>query len=215
MAKKKKSRFRIRYLLILLIMYFLYKILVVSLPIGKAHISYSREVTERKKNEIGKIVKKTGLDDLEELKDSIESLRWVEVVDLRRNILSRLKIVVAPRVPVVRIAGAGGKVIDKKGFVFNADNADSLPAVELNNGISSEEIARAIGIFEILTSLTIDKMQIDRGGVRTKCSNLEVIWGNDEFKRKHEILRSILGNNISEFKGRLDFRFKNMVILRR
>jgi len=110
LAKKKKSRFRIRYLLILLIMYFLYKVLVVSLPIEKAHISYSREVTENKKNEIGKIVKKTGIEDLRALKDSIESLSWVELVDLRRNILSRLKIIVTPRVPVVRIAGVEGKV---------------------------------------------------------------------------------------------------------
>jgi hypothetical protein len=49
LAKKKKSRFRVRYLLILLIMYFLYKILVISLPIEKAHISYSKEVTENKR----------------------------------------------------------------------------------------------------------------------------------------------------------------------
>ncbi len=196
-------------------MYFLYKVLVVSLPIEKAHISYSREVTENKKNEIGKIVKKTGIEDLRALKDSIESLSWVELVDLRRNILSRLKIIVTPRVPVVRIAGVEGKVIDKEGFVFSADKTDSLPLVELGKGVSSEKISQAIRIFQILTALNIDKMHINRGDVRTKCSNFEVIWGNDEFERKYEILKCILGNNISEFSGKLDFRFKNMVVLRR
>ncbi|MBN1694650.1 cell division protein FtsQ/DivIB [candidate division WOR-3 bacterium] len=215
MAKKKKSIFRVRYLLILVIMCFLYRILVISLPIEKAHISYEREVTENKKNEIGNIVKKTGIGDLRSLRDSIESLTWVEVVDLRRNILSRLKIVVTPRVPVVRIAGAKDKVIDEEGFIFSDDRADSLPIVVLGKGVSGEEIAQALRILEILTALNIDKMRINRGDVITKCSNFEVIWGNDKFERKYEILKRILGDNISEFSGKIDFRFKNMVVLRR
>jgi len=215
LAKKKKSRFRVRYLLILLIMYFLYRILVISLPIEKAHISYSKEVTENKKNEIGKIVKKTGIDNLRALKDSIEYLTWVESVDLRRNILSRLKIVVTPRVPVVRIAGVGEKVIDKEGFIFSTDKTDSLPVVEVDKEVSSEKIAQALRILEILTALNIDKMRINHGDVITKCSNFEVIWGNDEFERKYEILKRILGDNISEFGGKIDFRFKNMAVLRR
>jgi hypothetical protein len=195
--------------------YFLYKILVVSLPVGKAHISYSMEVTENKKNEIGKIVKKTGLDDLKELKDSIESLSWVESVDLNRNILSKLKILVAPRVPVARVNGAGGNVIDKKGFIFNADNVGSLPIVELDEGVSSQEIIQAIRIFKIVSSFTIDKIVINSKGIRTKCSDFEVIWGSDEFERKYDILKCLLGDNTSEFKGKFDFRFKNMVVLRR
>jgi hypothetical protein len=197
-------------------MYFLYKILIVSLPIGKAHISYSGGVTEKKKSEIGKIVTKTGLDDLKALKDSIESLSWVASVDLRKNILSKLKILVTPRVPVVRIADNDGKAVDKEGFIFNADNADSLPVVELEKGVSSEEVAQAIGIFKIVTSFTINKMQISSEGLTTKCSNLEVIWGKDEFERKYEMLKLLLGKDISEFRGRrLDFRFENMVVLRR
>lgn len=196
-------------------MFFLYKILAVSLPIGKAHISYSMEITENKKKEIGEIFKKTGLDDLKELKDSIESLPWVSSVRLSRNILGRLNIIVTPRVPVFRIAGNGGKVIDKEGFIFNSDKADSLPKVQLGKGVSNKEIAMALGIFGILKELNIDEMRISSRGVRTKCSNLEVIWGKDEFERKYEILKYILGNNISEFKGELDFRFKNMAVLRR
>ena len=215
MAKKKKSIFRVRYLLILLVMYFLYRILVISLPIEKAHISYSREVTENKKNEIGNIVKRTGIGDLRALKDSIESLSWVASVGLKRNILSRLKIIVNPRVPAVQIAGAKDKVIDKEGFVFSDDKADSLPVVELGKGVTSEKIAQAIRNLEILTSLNMDKMRINRDDVITKCSNFEVIWGNDDFERKYEILKRILGDNISEFSGKLDFRFKNMVVLRR
>jgi len=196
-------------------MYFLYKILIVSLPIGKAHVSYSKGVTEKRKEEIGKIVKRTGLDDLNELKDSIESLPWVSSVHLGRNILGRLRIVVSPRVPRVRIAGSKDKVIDKEGFIFNYDITDSLPMVELSKGAQSEDIAKALGIFGILTEFNIDKVQIDRGKVKTKSSNCEVIWGNDGFVRKYEILKRILGDNISEFKGTLDFRFKNMVVLRR
>lgn len=215
MAKKKKSIFRIRYLLILLIMYFLYKILVVSLPIGKAHISYSMEVTEDRKKEIGEIFKKTGLDDLNELKDSIESLSWVSSVHLSRNILSRLNIIVTPRVPVVRIADTDGKVIDKEGFIFIDDKADSLPVVKISKAITSEEIEQALGIFKILKGFNIDKVQITYCGVRTKISGFEVIWGNDEFVRKYEILKYILRDNIGEFKGKIDFRFKNMVVLRR
>ena len=215
MAKKKKSIFRIRYLLILLMIYFLYKILVVSLPIGKAHVSYSMEVTEDRKKEIGKIFKETGIDDLNELKNSIKSLPWVRSVHLRRNILSRLNIVVTPRVPVVRIADKDGKVIDKEGFIFIDDKADSLPMVKISKTITSEEIEQALGIFEILKEFNVDKVHIAGGGVRTKISNFEVIWGNDEFVRKYEILRVILRDNIDEFKGKIDFRFKNMVVLRR
>jgi len=215
LAKKKKSRFKIRYLLILILMYFLYKILMVSLPVDKAHISYSQEVTEARKNEIGKIVKKIELDDLKELRESIESLSWVESVSLHRNILSKLKIEVTPRVPVVRIAGTSGKVLDREGFAFDSDRADSLPIVELSEGVKEKEIAQAIRIFKIVTSFTIDEMQVNCGEVRTKCSNFEVVWGNDEFERKYEILKRIVRNNKSEFKGRLDFRFKDMVILRR
>lgn len=215
MAKKRKSRFRIRYLLVLLLIYFLYRILVVSLPVGKAHISYSGKVPERKKNEVGRIVKKTGVDDLNELKDSLESLPWVESVGLSRSILSRLKIVVVPRVPMLRMASGVGKVIDNNGFIFNYDNVDSLPMVKISEGISSKEIAQALGILGILREFEIDKVVINHDGVRTWISNVEILWGNDEFLRKKEIFKSILRNNISEFKGKLDFRFKNMVVLRR
>ncbi len=196
-------------------MYFLYKILVISLPIGKAHVSYSMEVTENRKKEIGEIFKKTGLDDLNELKDSVESLPWVRSVRLRRNILSRLNIIVTPRVPVVRIADTDGKVIDKEGFIFVDVKADSLPMVKISRAITSEEVEQALGIFEILKGFNVDKVQITGGGVRTKISDSEVIWGNDEFVRKYEILRVLLRDNIGEFKGKIDFRFKNMVVLRR
>jgi cell division septal protein FtsQ len=195
--------------------YFLYKILVVSLPIGKAHVSYSMEVAEYRKKEIGKIFKETGIDDLNELKNLIESLPWVRSVHLRRNILSRLNIIVTPRVPVVRIADKDGKVIDKEGFIFIDDKADSLPMVKISKAITSEEIEQALGIFKILKEFNVDKVHITGGGVRTKISGFEVIWGNDEFVRKYEILRVILKDNIGEFKGKIDFRFKNMVVLRR
>jgi len=188
---------------------------MVSLPVDKAHVSYPREVTEARKNEVGKIVKKIELDDLKELKKSIESLSWVKSVNLHRNILSRLKIEVIPRVPVAQVAGISGKVLDKEGFVFNSDKFDSLPVVELAKGVKEEEIAQAIKIFKIVPLFEIDKMEIGSGEVRIKCSNFEVIWGSDEFERKYEILKRVLGNNKSEFKGRLDFRFKDMVILRR
>ena len=196
-------------------MYLLYKILVVTLPIGKVNLSYSAEVTEEKKKEIGKIVKKTGLDNLDELKNSIESLSWVDLVCLNRNILGRLKIIVVPRVPRVRIAGTGGKVMDNEGFIFNSNKSDSLPVVEIARGISREEVAKALGIFEVLNGFSIDDVKIGRGKVTTRSSKCEVIWGNDEFVRKYGVLKRILGDNISEFKGTLDFRFKNMVVLRR
>jgi len=53
---------------------------MVSFPVDEAHINYSQEVTEARKNEIGKTVKKIELDDLKELRESIESLSWVESV---------------------------------------------------------------------------------------------------------------------------------------
>ncbi len=188
---------------------------MVSFPVDEAHINYSQEVTEARKNEIGKTVKKIELDDLKELRESIESLSWVESVSLHRNILSKLKIEVTPRVPVVQIAGTSGKVLDREGLAFDSDRADSLPIVELAKEVGEKEVAQAIRIFKIVTSFTIDKMQVNSGEVRTKCSNFEVIWGNDEFERKYEILKRILGNNKDEFRGKLDFRFKDMVILRR
>jgi cell division septal protein FtsQ len=215
LAKKRKSRFRIRYLLILLVLYFLYRILIISLPIGKASVSYSGDITEKKKSEVGSIVKKVGIENLEELKNSIESLSWVELVVLERTILRELKISVVSRVPVVRVADAEGKVIDKKGVVFDFEKANSLPAVELSKGVSEKEIAQVIDIIEILDDFNINRIRINPQGVRTRCSNLNVEWGNDEFKRKYEILNLLLGDNMSDFKGKLDFRFKNMVVLRR
>ena len=215
MAKKKKSRFRIRYLLVLLVVYFLYRILMVSLPIGKASISYSGDVTENKKTEVGSMVKKVGIENLEELKNSIESLSWVESVNLKRTILRELKIRVVSRVPVVRVADTDGKVIDKNGVVFDYDKADSLPAVKLGKGVSEKEIAQVIYILEFLSNFDVDRISINPQGVRTKFSNLNVEWGVDGFKRKYEILNLLLGDNISDFKGELDFRFQNMVVLRR
>ncbi len=216
MAKKKKFRFKIRYILVLLLIYFLYKIFPFSLPVGNAHISYVREISEARKNEIGEIVKKVELDDLKELKKSIESIVWVESVSMRRNILGKLRIQVNPRVPVVRIAGTGTGVMDRKGFVFYTDEVNSLPEVEVKQGVPGEEVLQAIKIFKMMNSFTIDKMQIKSGEVRTKCSNFEVIWGDGDFEKKCEILKRILENDKeNRFKGRLDFRFKNMVILRR
>ncbi len=215
MAKKKKSRFKIRYILIILLIYFLYKIIIASLPVDKAYISYTREVTETRKDEIGKTVKKVGIEDLKELKKSVETLSWVESVNLHRNILRRLNIEVISRVPVARIEGSKGKVIDRQGLIFDSDESDSLPVVELNSEVGKEGIGRAIELFEIMSLSEIDKMEIRTGGVLTRYKNLEVIWGSDEFERKYDILKRILEKNKNEFKGRLDFRFKNMVILRR
>jgi cell division septal protein FtsQ len=216
LAKKKKFRFKIRYILILLLMYFLYKIYLVYRPVGNAHISYVRYVSEVRKSEVGEIVKKIELDDLKELKKTIESLVWVESVNMKRNILGNLKIQVFPRVPVVRVAGTEGKVFDTKGFIFDTDKVDSLPEVEVKQGVPAEEVLQAVRIFKIMDSFTIDKMQIKSGEVRTKCSNFEIIWGNEDFDKKYEILKRILQDDKnSQFKGRLDFRFKNMVILRR
>ena len=98
MTKKRKFKFRIRYLLILLALYFLYRLIMVSLPIGKASVSYSGDVTERKKTEVGSIVKEVGIENLKELKNSIESLSWVESVSLKRTILRELKIRVNSRI---------------------------------------------------------------------------------------------------------------------
>jgi cell division septal protein FtsQ len=215
LAKKKKSRFKIRYLFILLVVYFLYRILLISLPIGKASVSYPGDVTEKKKTEVGSIVKKVGIENLKELKNSIESLSWVESVGLKRTILRELKIRVVSRVPVARVANTDGKVIDRKGVIFDFDKTDSLPAVELDKGVLEKEIAQVIDILEFLSDFNVDRIRINPEGMRTKCSNLDIEWGTDGFKRKYEILEIILGDNISDFKGKLDFRFKNMVVLRR
>ena len=215
MAKKKKSRFKIRYLLIFLVLYFLYRILIVSLPIGKASVSYSGDVTESKKTEVGSVVKEVGIENMEGLKNSIEALSWVESASLKRTILRELKIRVNSRTPVVRVADTEGKVIDRKGIIFDFEKADSLPAVEVSKGVSDKQIAQVIDIIGILDDFDIDRIRINPEGVRTRCSNLNVEWGTDEFKRKHEILKLLLGDNISDFKGKLDFRFKNMVVLRR
>jgi cell division septal protein FtsQ len=189
---------------------------MVYLPVGKAHISYIYDVSDEKKEEVGKIIKRIELDDLKELKKSIESLIWVESVDMKRSILGNLKIQVNPRVPLVRIAGTDGRVLDTKGFIFNTDKIENLPEVEVEQEVSGEEVLQAVKIFKIMNSFTIDKMQIKSGEVRTKCSNFEVIWGNDDFEKKYEILRRILKDDENnQFKGKLDFRFKNMVILRR
>jgi len=215
LAKKKKSRFRIRYLLVLLVMYLLYRILMVSLPVGKASVSYLGDITERKKTEVGSLVKEMGIENLEELKNSIESLSWVESVDLKRTILRELKIHVNSRTPVMRVAGTNGKVIDKNGVVFDFEKANSLPEVELSKSVSEKKIAEVIDIIRILNDFNIGRIRINPEGVRTKCSNFSVEWGTDGFKRKYEIIKLLLGDNISDFKGELDFRFKNMVVLRR
>ena len=215
MAKKKKSIFKIRYFLILLALYFLCRILMAYLPVGKASINYSGDITEKGMVEVGGIVKKVGIDNLKELEDSIKSLSWVESAEFKRNILRELKIFVVSRVPVARVANIGGKVIDKEGNIFDFDRADSLVEVELSEGVSEREIARAIGILKFLPDFNIDRIRIDREGVRTESLNLDILWGNDEFKRKSEVMNVILGDNITAFKGTLDFRFKNMVVLRR
>jgi hypothetical protein len=201
--------------LIAFLIYFLYRIIIASLPVDKAYISYARKVSEGRKNEIGEVVKKVGLEDLKELKGSIETLSWVESVNLHRNILRKLNIEVIPRVPVAQIEGDRGKVVDRQGFIFNSDESDSLPIVKLTSEVQEGGISRAIELFEIIPLSEIDKMEIRPGGVITRYEDLKVFWGSGEFRRKYEILKHILEKNKKEFKGRLDFRFKNMVILRR
>jgi cell division septal protein FtsQ len=216
LAKKKKFKFKLRYILIILIVYFLFKALIAILPIEEAQISYLRDISEAKKSEAGEIVKKVGLDNLRELKSSIESLGWVESVSLKKNILGRLKIQVEPRLPVVKVAGLGGKVVDDEGFVFEAESPDSLPEVEAEKGVTREEISEAIKIFKIVKSFKIDRLRIKSGEVITRCSNFEVRWGNSDFEKKNKILERLLHEDKNnQFKGTLDFRFKNMVILRR
>ncbi len=215
MAKKKKSKFKIRYILILILIYFIYKIFIVSLPVDKARVSYSSEVAEIRKSQIGKIIKNIGFDDLKKLKKSIESLPWVESVKLHRNILNMLRVEVTPRIPVARVVGVGGKVIDKEGHIYDSETCDSLPMIDIAKEVKEDEIATAVRIFDIVTLFEIDKMEISSGGLRTKCSGVEVLWGTGDFERKYEIMKRILRSYKNEFKGKHDFRFKNMVVLRR
>jgi cell division septal protein FtsQ len=201
--------------MIILLLYFLYRIAIAFMPIDKACISYPREVTEGRKNEVAQIIKKVGLGNLKELEKSLESLSWVEEVSLSRNILRKLKIDVISRVPVARVEGLDEKVVDGQGFVFDADKSYTLPVVKLSSEVKKEGIHKVVELFDIIPLSEVDKIEVGKKGVLTRYKDLEIVWGSDEFDKKYEILKKILKNNKNEFKGRLDFRFKNMVILRR
>ena len=215
MAKKKKSRFKLRYILIILLIYFLYRIAIAFMPIDKACIIYPREVAESRKDEVAQIIKKVGLGNLKELEKSLESLSWVEEVSLSRNILRKLKIDVISRVPVARVEGSDKKVVDNKGVIFNADKSYTLPVIKLPTEVKKEGIRKVVELFEIIPLSEVDKIEVGKKGVLTRYKDLEIVWGSDKFDKKYEILKKIVENSNNEFKGRLDFRFKNMVILRR
>ncbi|MEO0292716.1 MAG: cell division protein FtsQ/DivIB [candidate division WOR-3 bacterium] len=216
MGKKKKLKFRLRYILIIGLIYFLYKIGPFSFKIKNAEVSYRGMVSKEKQAEVSGIIKRIELDNLKELKDSLVNLSWIKSVKMEKSLLGKLKINLIPREPIGKIAGQNSTFIDKEGVTFkNADNIENLPIIKIEKRLSKEELARAIKILEFPELSKIKNLEIKKKEIKTELPNFIVLWDTQEFEKEYKILKAILKKKENNLKGTIDLRFKNMAILRR
>ncbi len=214
MARKKKSRFKARYLVILVVFYLMFRGWIALMPIKNWKINWTGNVSDTKKEEIRNLVQKTGVKSLHSLRSSIKTIDGVKDVRFKKGVTGILTIQVQPRVPIARVSDSKKRGLDQEGIVFEAEGLENLPVITIQGDSCLKDIQKALKILDVAKDLPIDDIKIGPRGVETRSDALKIIWGEGMFPKKYQILKRILKEGYGS-KKRLDFRFDNLVVVRR
>lgn len=214
MEKRKKSKFKARYILILIILFLLYEGWRFFYPLNNYRIRWIDKVEEERKNEVKNLIPEPLPKSNRLLKSKIEGLDWVGNVTFYKSIRGVLTIFIKSRNPVAVVSNKSGLCIDKEGFLFRSNNKDTLPKIKLYDNFDDSRVKEAVHLIMLTRDINIDEFEIKECGLKSRIDNSRIIWGIGGYPEKYRILKKILNDrNISN--RIIDFRFENQVVLRR
>lgn len=214
MEKRKKSKFKFRYIFILFILFLLYECWRFFSPVNNYRIRWIDKVEEERKNELKNLMPETLPKSTRLLKSKIEELDWVGKVTFYKSIKGVLTIFIKARNPVALVSNKRGLYIDKEGFLFRSNNIDTLPKIKLHDNLDDSRVKEAVHLIMLTRDINIEEFEIRSYGLESRIDNSRIIWGIGGYPDKYRILKKILNDrNISNRV--IDFRFENQVVLRR
>lgn len=214
MEKRKKSKFKARYILILIILFLLYEGWRFFYPLNNYRIRWIDKVEEERKNEVKNLIPELLPKSNRLLKSKIEGLDWVGNVTFYKSIRGVLTIFIKSRNPVAVVSNKSDLCIDKEGFLFRSNNKDTLPKIKLYDNFDDSRVKEAVHLIMLTRDINIDEFEIKECGLKSRIDNSRIIWGIGGYPEKYRILKKILNDrNISN--RIIDFRFENQVVLRR
>jgi cell division septal protein FtsQ len=210
-----KSRFRIRYVLILILLFLVYQGWKAYAPVKGYKIKGLHSVSEEKISEVRQLIPEPFPKSVELVKSAIRKLNWVQGVKFKKGIRGIMSICIQPRVPVARITNKKGVGVDREGILFPvAIGIDTLPSITIKNGSLHDTLGDAVRLLKVLRGLNVNGIEITARGLESRIGKVKVIWGSDGYPEKYRLLKRILKTKVIS-SGILDMRFDNQVVLRR
>ena len=214
MEKRKKSKFKLRYILISLILFLLYEGWRFFYPVNSYRIRWVDKVEEEKKSEVGSLIPELLPKSARLLKSKIKDLDWVDKVAFYKSIKGVLTIFIKSKNPVAFVSNKSGLCVDKEGFLFRSNNIDRLPKIKLYDNMDDSRLKEAMHLIMLTRDVNIDEFEIKSYGLESRMGDSRIIWGIGGYPDKYKILKKIL-NDRSISNRIIDFRFENQVVLRR
>lgn len=214
MGKRKKSRFKVRYLFLLFILFLLYEGWKAFFPVDSYIIKWSYPVEEYKEYEVKRLIPEALPKSLRPVTSSILRLDWVKDVRCHKSLKGVMTIFIRPRVPVSRIYDMKGFGVDKEGMLFRVADIDTLPVIKVNDDLKTERIKEAVQLLLLTKDMNVKEVEVTSYGLESRIGDINVIWGEGSYPEKYRLLKRIYKKAIIS-SGKLDFRFDNQVVLRR
>jgi len=214
LEKRKKSKFKLRYILISLILFLLYEGWRFFYPVNSYRIRWVDKVEEEKKSEVGSLIPELLPKSARLLKSKIKDLDWVDKVAFYKSIKGVLTIFIKSKNPVAFVSNKSGLCVDKEGFLFRSNNIDRLPKIKLYDNMDDSRLKEAMHLIMLTRDVNIDEFEIKSYGLESRMGDSRIIWGIGGYPDKYKILKKIL-NDRSISNRIIDFRFENQVVLRR
>lgn len=214
MAKKKRFKFRVRYLLFLVILFIIYEGWKVFTPVKGYRIKWHSPVEEGKISEVKEVISKPLTKSIEPIRTAIIGLDWVKEVKFHKDLKGEMSIFIQPRVPVARIFDMKDICVDEEGILFTVDDIDTLPIIKVKSDLMDDRLAEAVQILKLTRDMNVEEVEIKSYGLESRIGSIRVLWGRNSYPEKYKFLKKILERGLVS-SGKLDFRFDNQVILRR
>jgi len=214
LGKKKKPRFRARYFLLLMLLFFVYEGWKAFMPIKGYLIKWSQPVQDERILEVRKLISEPLPKSIQPVRSDIIGLDWVKNVKWHKNIRGVVSILIQPRVPIARISNMKGICVDEEGVLFKAEGIDTLPIIKVKDDSLLEGLQEAVQILKITRDVRVEEVKVISYGLESRIGNIKVLWGKDSYPEKYKLLKKIYKTGIVS-SGRLDFRFDDQVVLRR
>lgn len=215
MGKKKKFRFRIRYLLIIAILYLIFRAWLYFVPVKGFNIEFSDDINDYERKEIMNLISRMDSTEVEKIRAGIMDIEWVKNVGRSKLPDGRVIMKVRSRQIIGRIKGENRRYIDGSGNIFSREiDCDSVPLVVLKNDSLASDVKISLEEIGTFRDIPVSILEISGEGLVTEGNGCRIFWGDGDYLKKYRLIKKIKKKRI-ELKGEFDLRFENMLILRR